>query len=76
MAKRAGKASIKRTRRLNQKTNASSTTASTNDPQVDEFYARFLNDDPDRKLTYAERIEILEHSLAKLDAAARKAGLR
>ncbi len=42
----------------------------------DDFYARFLNGDPDRKLTYSEKLEIYEHSLAVLDSAARKAGLR
>ncbi len=47
-----------------------------NDFQEDEFYARFLTGNPDRKLSYSEILEILRHGKASLDAAARKAGLR
>ena len=75
MAKRARKASIKTTRRLNQKIDSSETT-STNERQTDEFYARFLNDNPERKLTYSEILEIYEHSLEKLDALVQRTGLR
>jgi len=69
-----------KTRRLNNKlrppqknTSQKNTTGAVS---KDEFYARFLNGDPDRKLTCSEILEIYEHSLAKLEASMQKAELR
>jgi len=75
MAKRARKASIKRIGYLNKKTPVSQNTESVDDNWEDEYIARFSKE-PDRVLSYAEILEVLERSKASLDAAAQKAGLR
>ncbi len=72
MSRRAENALVRETRRLGKKSRPSKKKAAVNDAQKDEFYARFLNGDPDRKLSYSEILEILEHSLAKLEASMQK----
>ncbi len=76
MARRVRKAPAERARGLNEEIRVSRSAESTNELQEDEFYARFLTGNPDRKLSYSEILEILRHGKASLDAAARKAGLR